>query len=204
MARLRAAQPHVTSWLWVPALQVLDAEEGGYTPQCLPDFHVLKDWGRLGLTAGGRERVCCFPGADPCQDKLLVGDNRCTEEGGQGDRVGEEGLPGALSRPCRLASSAAPAQSCSAAASALPRSLLWMLIEGEPWSPADHHHWPPAFRAAARTLLLAHRRGAPVQGAAGPSAALVELQACGGGGWLAAGGGGRRWWRAAPRAAHRP
>ncbi|KAI7845841.1 hypothetical protein COHA_000575 [Chlorella ohadii] len=33
-----------------------------------------------------------------------------------------------------------------------------MLIKGEPWSPADHQHYPPAFRAAVRTLLLAHRR----------------------------------------------
>ncbi|PRW45110.1 glycine oxidase isoform X1 isoform A [Chlorella sorokiniana] len=41
--------------------------------------------------------------------------------------------------------------------------LLWMLVEGEPWSPADHRYWPPAFKAAARTLLLAHRRGAPVK-----------------------------------------
>jgi len=33
-----------------------------------------------------------------------------------------------------------------------------MLIKGEPWSPTDHQHYPPAFRAAVRTLLLAHRR----------------------------------------------
>lgn len=57
-----------------------------------------------------------------------------------------------------------------------------MLIEGEPWSPADHRYWPPAFKAAARTLLLAHRRGAPVRRRAGAStasdsAAAVELQA---------------------------
>ena len=38
------------------------------------------------------------------------------------------------------------------------RSLLVMLIRGEPWSPADHQHYPPAFQAAVRTLLLAHRR----------------------------------------------
>ena len=40
----------------------------------------------------------------------------------------------------------------------LCHSLLAMLIKGEPWSPGDHQHYPPAFRAAVRTLLLAHRR----------------------------------------------
>ena len=61
----------------------------------------------------------------------------------------------------------------------LPHSLLWMLVEGEPWSPADHRYWPPAFKAAVRTLLLAHRRGAPVKRRSGAStsAAAVELQA---------------------------
>ena len=52
---------------------------------------------------------------------------------------------------------------CLSAFSATPsprpyHSLLAMLIKGETWSPADHKHYPPAFRAAVRTLLLAHRR----------------------------------------------
>ena len=29
------------------------------------------------------------------------------------------------------------------------------VAEGSSWSPATHHHWPDAFKAAARTLLLA-------------------------------------------------
>lgn len=37
--------------------------------------------------------------------------------------------------------------------------LLWMLIAGLPWSPADHRYFPPAFKAAVRTLLLVHHRG---------------------------------------------
>ena len=28
------------------------------------------------------------------------------------------------------------------------------MARGEAWSPANHHHWPDAFKAAARTLLL--------------------------------------------------
>lgn len=62
--------------------------------------------------------------------------------------------------------------------SSLLHSLLWMLVEGEPWSPADHRYWPPAFKAAARTLLLAHRRGAPVKRRSGSPtrAAAVERQ----------------------------
>ncbi|KAI7843745.1 hypothetical protein COHA_002643 [Chlorella ohadii] len=90
-------------------LQVLSKREDCYEPRCLPNFHILRDWGRKGFAKkSGAERICCFPGAEPQQDKLLTGDNR----------------------------------------------LLWMLVEGEPWSPADHRYWPPAFKAAAS--LLSH------------------------------------------------
>ena len=66
-------------------------------------------------------------------------------------------------------------------------SLLAMLIKGEPWSPEDHQHYPPAFSAAVRTLLLAHRRSgsaAVTQSAVRSSArrAAVEGQV-GAGGW---------------------
>ncbi|KAI7837349.1 hypothetical protein COHA_008790 [Chlorella ohadii] len=118
------------------SVRLLVVSKTGYGCQSksLPNFHILRDWGRLGRTADGTGRICCSPGADPQQDKLLTGDNR----------------------------------------------LLWMLIEGEPWSPADHRYWPPAFKAAVRTLLLAHRRGAPVKrGLDAPTAApaAAELQA---------------------------
>ena len=33
-----------------------------------------------------------------------------------------------------------------------------MMSMGEPWSQEEHAHFPPAFKAAVRTLLLAHRR----------------------------------------------
>lgn len=49
-----------------------------------------------------------------------------------------------------------------------------MLVGGLPWTPADHTHFPPALKAAVRTLLLAHRRGSPTAGATGVSAAAAE------------------------------
>ena len=37
---------------------------------------------------------------------------------------------------------------------------LWVpLVTGRPWSQAEHSHFPPAFKAAVRALLLAQRRG---------------------------------------------
>lgn len=57
-------------------LQVLNKSGTSYTPKALPNFHILCDWGRLGLSATSTERICCFPGAHPKQDKLLTGDNR--------------------------------------------------------------------------------------------------------------------------------
>ena len=39
---------------------------------------------------------------------------------------------------------------------------LWLMVTGQPWSDEEHRHFPPAFKAAVRTLLLAHRRGSPV------------------------------------------
>lgn len=38
--------------------------------------------------------------------------------------------------------------------------LMLLMVEGQPWSPAVHNWFPPAFKAAARALLLAHHRGA--------------------------------------------
>lgn len=40
---------------------------------------------------------------------------------------------------------------------AVPRSVLH-IARGSVWSPATHHLWPPAFKAAARALLLALAR----------------------------------------------
>ncbi len=48
-----------------------------YVPRSLPNFHILRGWGRKGLSIDGTERICCFPGAYPEQDRLLTGDNRC-------------------------------------------------------------------------------------------------------------------------------
>ena len=73
-----------------------------------------------------------------------------------------------------------------------------MLIRGEPWSPADHKHYPPAFQAAVRTLLLAHRRargGSPAargtaRATARQAAAESEVSCCkvgGLAGWTASG-----------------
>ncbi|KAI7835289.1 hypothetical protein COHA_010809 [Chlorella ohadii] len=61
-------------------------------------------------------------------------------------------------------------------------SLLAMLIKGEPWSPADHQHYPPTFCAAVRTLLLAHRRSGTAVARRSTRAAsrkaAVESQVC--------------------------
>ena len=51
---------------------------------------------------------------------------------------------------------------------------LWRAALHEPWTPATHSQFPPAFRAAARTLLLVTHRGAAAAaakqtGEAGPS-----------------------------------
>ena len=35
------------------------------------------------------------------------------------------------------------------------------MVTGQPWSQEEHRHFPPAFKAAVRTLLLAHRRRSP-------------------------------------------
>ena len=37
---------------------------------------------------------------------------------------------------------------------AFARCRLVFVARGGAWSPANHHHWPDAFKAAARTLLL--------------------------------------------------
>ena len=51
--------------------------------------------------------------------------------------------------------------------------VLWMLATGRPWSQAEHTHFPPAFKAAVRTLLLAQRRGSVVvESLANPQALL--------------------------------
>lgn len=39
------------------------------------------------------------------------------------------------------------------------RRWLWKAAQREPWSPATHASFPPAFRAAARALLLVAQRG---------------------------------------------
>ncbi len=48
---------------------------------------------------------------------------------------------------------------------AVPRRLLFAAQDGS-WSPATHRHWPDAFKAAARTLLLAANRNNANVGAA--------------------------------------
>lgn len=63
-----------------PCPQVLNKRGDCWDPRVLRNFHVLKDWGRKGLAKDGRERVCCFPGAYPKQDRLLMGDNRWVQE----------------------------------------------------------------------------------------------------------------------------
>lgn len=40
---------------------------------------------------------------------------------------------------------------------------MLMSSQMQQWSPAAHQHWPPEFKAAVPTLLLAARRGATVQ-----------------------------------------
>ena len=48
------------------------------------------------------------------------------------------------------------------------RKWLWLVAQRPPWSPANHGSFPPAFRAAGRTLLLAaHRSTAEVAGPGG-------------------------------------
>ncbi|PRW45069.1 von Hippel-Lindau disease tumor suppressor beta alpha domain [Chlorella sorokiniana] len=66
-----------------------------------------------------------------------------------------------------------------------PNRLLAMLIKSEQWSPADHQHYPPAFRAAVRTLLLAHHRSGsaaaarhPTSGTKAARRATVETELC--------------------------
>lgn len=59
---------------------------------------------------------------------------------------------------------------------------LWHAAQRVPWSPASHASFPPAFRTAARALLLAAHRahgrgGAPTLGAL-PPALLLEVLAC--------------------------
>ena len=50
---------------------------------------------------------------------------------------------------------------------------LWILVTGRPWSHAEHQHFPPAFKAAMRTLLLAQRHGSvAVESQANPLALL--------------------------------
>jgi len=61
--------------------QVLSKSGNSYEPRCLTNFHILRDWGRKGFSKDGTERICCFPGAEPQQDKLLTGDNRCAAAG---------------------------------------------------------------------------------------------------------------------------
>lgn len=45
------------------------------------------------------------------------------------------------------------------------RRWLWLAAQREPWSPAIHVCFPPAFRAAARTVLLAAHRASSTAGA---------------------------------------
>ena len=72
--------------------QVLSKREDCYEPRCLPNFHILRDWGRKGFAKkSGAERICCFPGAEPQQDKLLTGDNRCGMHGHRGWQAGSVG-----------------------------------------------------------------------------------------------------------------
>ncbi|PRW44441.1 leucyl phenylalanyl-tRNA-- transferase [Chlorella sorokiniana] len=44
---------------------------------------------------------------------------------------------------------------------------LWLAIQRPDWSPAQHHRFPPAFRAAARGLLLSSHRWGSASAAAG-------------------------------------
>jgi hypothetical protein len=70
------------------------------------------------------------------------------------------------------------------------------VARGGTWSPATHRLWPPAFKAAAHTLLLASGRSAsdgeaPDQLAALPADALLrvlELAAAPMSAWLREGG----------------
>ena len=58
---------------------------------------------------------------------------------------------------------------------------LLFVARGSAWSPATHHHWPDAFNAAARTLLLAGSRtgsadrGAGSAGSAGGGGCRLAL-----------------------------
>lgn len=42
--------------------------------------------------------------------------------------------------------------------------LLFLARTGGAWSPAVHHHWPEAFKGAARTLLLCAAAGSRLEG----------------------------------------
>ena len=69
---------------------------------------------------------------------------------------------GGIAVPTHLAS--APPQKCILAR--LPaRRWLWLAARSKPWSPERHAAFPPAFKQAARTLLLAAHRGASAAGA---------------------------------------
>ncbi|KAL4436554.1 hypothetical protein ABPG75_003693 [Micractinium tetrahymenae] len=52
---------------------------------------------------------------------------------------------------------------------------LWMAIQHPDWSPAQHSRYPPAFKAAARTLLLAAQRGSGQRPAASLGSLPVEV-----------------------------
>ena len=41
---------------------------------------------------------------------------------------------------------------------------MWLAAQQPDWSPQEHARFPPAFKAAARTLLLAARHGARLGG----------------------------------------
>ena len=50
-----------------------------------------------------------------------------------------------------------------------------MLVTGQPWRQEEHRHFPPAFKAAVRALLLAQRRGRPtVAGSQANPLSLLE------------------------------
>ena len=69
-------------------------------------------------------------------------------------RQGSRPLPVHMSASCRQEHMAA--DRCTLFSSACCR--LVSLARG--WSPATHHHWPDAFKAAARTVLLTASRAA--------------------------------------------
>ena len=54
------------------------------------------------------------------------------------------------------------------------------MARGGTWSPATHHHWPDAFKAAARALLLAGNgqgQGAAASKVSQPSSLATRLPA---------------------------